>query len=648
VLLVIVVAVLAVVCWRRRKPERAQARAQRGLSVLLVSVILALNIGLVTPASAAQAGCGQAPAPERPGSGAVGWLDPPAGNGEPDSPYRTYGYAGMVWNVYEIDCGPLSFISIPARIGNWFSNQLFDSAKILVGITNSLHYTLIDGWVLGGFNEKISTAAHQIYGILFGGFASLALLVVALAILRKAIYGDLPGASKRGFLTLVALWLAASSVGLVPFYRAIDNIITQATQTAQAGFANPNDNHAIRDAFPTKLHTAIVYEGWLRGEFGNPTSPQATQFGRPLLDAQAWTWEDIQSGKDTDTNAENAKKDQYTQIATQLGPATDYFTGKSGVRIGAGFLALLQALAYSAFPFIANFMVLVTHTLLRIFTLTGPIIGLAALVNPEILRTVGKTTLTLLHNLALYALLAGVYTKFLDLILSDQSKIPLIIQIALAATAAAILAIYANPIKRTKQIYEQTRQIAHAARNTHLPRFPRGVETMGSTPGPRRGPRPEGQTQGQEAQAEQVLTPDPVRLVTSATKGVAAATEHIDKYRAEHQVRKRQTIGVAEYEINGNIGEETSTSGYREYPSAVPMPEDPTFDPGDREADAEWKILEYIVKKLNLKQSPSATGRIHITVEREPCPSCLRVLIQFHQRFRGVRITYTELGRDKD
>jgi hypothetical protein len=38
----------------------------------------------------------------------VGAIDPPQGNGEKDSPYLNYGYAGMLWNVFVDNCGPSS------------------------------------------------------------------------------------------------------------------------------------------------------------------------------------------------------------------------------------------------------------------------------------------------------------------------------------------------------------------------------------------------------------------------------------------------------------------------------------------------------------------------------------------------------------
>ena len=87
---------------------------------------------------------------------------------------------------------------------------------------------------------------------------------------------------------------------------------------------------------PRRTLHEVIYENWLRGEFGKPDAPQATQFGRKLLDAQSWTVDDITNGKDADNNAEQAKKDQYKSIATQLGPATGYFKGTDGSRIGAG------------------------------------------------------------------------------------------------------------------------------------------------------------------------------------------------------------------------------------------------------------------------------------------------------------------------
>jgi The BURPS668_1122 family of deaminases len=71
------------------------------------------------------------------------------------------------------------------------------------------------------------------------------------------------------------------------------------------------------------------------------------------------------------------------------------------------------------------------------------------------------------------------------------------------------------------------------------------------------------------------------------------------------------------------------------YPArrAVGMPSDPIFTV-TRDADAEWKLLEYLSERL----TPDSSGTVDLYSENEPCPSCRSVIAQFKQRFPGVVI----------
>jgi hypothetical protein len=435
---------------RRREPVRGRARA-----LVLVTAILGFNLALGSPAMA-QDGCAQAPNPERPGAGMVGALDPPQGNGEKDSPYLNYSYAGMVWNVYEDNCGPLSkTVTDPSTtIDTWAGNELFSMGKNIVGATNSLHYTLLNGGVLGGLNEQIGKAADSVFNNIYMQLFSVFMLILAVMMFRQIWRGDFAAVSKRALFALGGMWLAASTLVLVTNYNRIDDAIVKTTTGIQAGFVDPDTDRIVRDVLPTDLHTKVVYENWLRGEFGSPDAQQAKDFGRRLLDAQAWTWDDVRQGKDADNNTENAKKEDYKKIATELGPATGYFKGTDGSRIGAGFLAFLQAVVYSLFQLFAKLAVLLAQLLLRILTLTAPIIGLVALIHHDLLRKVGKAVGAVVLNVLILAMLAGVHFKFLQLIFSADAKLSLLTQMLLAAIVTMVFLLVGRPMRRMWQMIE--------------------------------------------------------------------------------------------------------------------------------------------------------------------------------------------------
>ena len=211
-----------------------------------MAAILGMQALVGSPAMAQQQDTSCAPFPERPGAGMVGAIDPPQGNGlrggkdsgvpytddkYPNSPYRDHGYAGMVWHVYDPNCKqPLSISDPSITIDTWAGNELFNIGKNIVGATNSLHYTLYNGGVLGGLNQQIGAAANSIFDNIYMQLFSLFMLILAILMFRQIWKGDLAvGVSKRGLFALGGMWLAASTLVLVNNYDAIDRMIVDTT-----------------------------------------------------------------------------------------------------------------------------------------------------------------------------------------------------------------------------------------------------------------------------------------------------------------------------------------------------------------------------------------------------------------------------------
>jgi hypothetical protein len=228
----------------------------------------------------------------------------------------------------------------------------------------------------------------------------------------------------------------------------------ETTTGIQNGFRNPEEDRIQRDVLPTELHNRIVYENWLRGEFGQPNDPKAEQYGRALLDAQAWKWEDLANGNDANDQAEAAKRAEYQRIYNDLGSAQGYFTGDEGSRTGAGFLAFFQSLVYSLFQFLAKLAVLLAQLLLRIFTLAAPVIGLVALVHHDILRKVGRAVGAVVLNVLILAMLAGIHFKFLQMIFSPDVQLPMLTQMLLAGIVTLVFLLVGRPMKRMWQMVE--------------------------------------------------------------------------------------------------------------------------------------------------------------------------------------------------
>ncbi|MGH3470279.1 MAG: magnesium transporter, partial [Thermocrispum sp.] len=464
----VLAALVAGIAVLRAVLRAARRRAARGVSprsraMIVVIAIVTLNVAFGSPMAMAQQ-CGEPPNPERPGTGMVGALDPAEARGEKDSPYRDYGYAGMVWHTYQTECGPLAGVTdANTTLDTWAGNQLFNIGKNIVGATNGLHYTVLEGGLFDPVYEAIEKGTEAVYNNIYAQFFGLAALLLAIYLFRHIWKGDLPAVSKKALFALGAVWLAASSFALLRYIDDVDRAIVRTTTGIQAGFVDESEERVVRHVLPTNLHNEIVYKNWLRGEFGTPDAREADEHGRDLLDAQAFTWRQMAAGDDGDEAVIEKKNDEYKRIANDLGPAAGYFTGEDGSRTGSGFISFLQSLVYSLFQLLAKAAVLLAQVLIRLLTLTAPLLGLVALLHHDTLRKVGKVAGTVAFNLIVLSVLAGVHALLLNAIFAASDSLSMLTQMAMAGMVTILLFVVGRPVRRLWQMVDVTTRAVGSA-----------------------------------------------------------------------------------------------------------------------------------------------------------------------------------------
>ncbi|GGM64492.1 hypothetical protein GCM10012275_38860 [Longimycelium tulufanense] len=432
-------------------PAAVPRRRRRGPLLVVIALVGAQSLLGAPPAFAQN--CKEAPNPERPGAGMVGALDPaPMGTGEPGSVYDEVGYAGLVWHTYDLGCGPEGVRNPNAVIDTWAGNELFNVGKNLVGATNGLHYLLLSGDLMKPLDDLIMTGTIALYNSVYAPWFGLVALLLAIVLFRHIWRGDLATISKRGMWALAAMWLAAATY-LTPliYTHALDAILITGTSQAQAGFLREVGIDE-RNALPTVLHDQVVYQNWKRGVFGSPDSPQAEQLGRDLVRAQAWTKQEVAEG--ADAGSPEPKKNAYKELANRMGSAYGYFQGVDGSRVGAGFLAMLQGLAYALFQFLAKAAILLAQVLLRVLILAGPVIGLVAMIFHDVLRAVGRAIGAALLNVIVLAAMAGLHTLMLTWIFAPARGFSLLTQMLLAGLITVVFLIIGKPVRRLWQMVE--------------------------------------------------------------------------------------------------------------------------------------------------------------------------------------------------
>jgi hypothetical protein len=460
-------------------------RTRRGEMVAVALMLLGLMLAIAalrpptalgSPGLAQVPGvddCKQAPNPERPGSGMVGAIDPtPLQTGAPNSVYAEVGYAGLVWHTYDLGCGPSGLRNPNAVIDTWTGNLLFDVGKAIVGATNGLHYALNDGGLLAPLNDLIVSGTVALYDSVYAPWFGLIAVLLAIVLFRSIWRGDLATVSKRAAWALAGIWFAAATY-LTPllYTQVLDGVLVEGSNQVRTGFLH-QAGIGQRDALPTLLHEQIIYRNWLRGEFGSPDGPQATQLGRDLVRAQAFTKQEIAAGADDpQSGVADRKKQEYKSIAGRTGSAYGYFQGVDGNRIGVGFLAALQGVMFGLFQLLAQAALLLAQVLLRVVILLGPIIGLIAILHHDLLRGVGRAVGSAVLNIVVLSALAALHTLVMVWVFDPARNISVLAQMLLAGMITLVMLLVARPIRRMWQMTE----LAVGAVGGAMPSAPPGV-----------------------------------------------------------------------------------------------------------------------------------------------------------------------------
>ena len=293
---------------------------------------------LGTPAFAQPLSCKESPEPDRPGTGLVGSLDPPTlSAGEPGSVYNEVGYAGLVWFTYDLGCVGTGVFNPAVSTDTWMGNQSLNVAKFAVGGVNWSHYLIADGGkVLDPLDNLISQATRGMYNAVFTTWVGPALLILAVLLFVLAMRGDLARqaparrASRSRRSPSGPPPTSRRSTGRRPPIRCCSTASPACRRGSSARSA-----WATATRCPTVLVDQVVYQNWLRGEFGAPDVPQAEQFGRNLLRAQTFTKAEVAEGR---ANAELAaqKKNDFAAIAGQVGDRYPYLRASPAAASGPG------------------------------------------------------------------------------------------------------------------------------------------------------------------------------------------------------------------------------------------------------------------------------------------------------------------------
>jgi hypothetical protein len=462
VALVVLAAVL--VARRRRRRARDGGRTEPGrhrrLSAVLVVIgLVGGSVLLGSPAMAQPFSCKESPEPDRPGTGLVGSLDPPTyGVGEPGSVYDEVGYAGLVWHNYDLGCAGQAVFNPASTTDTWLGNQTFNVAKFAVAGVNWSHYLIADGGeLLSPLDGLISDGTKAMYSAVFSTWVGPALLLLSVVLLFFAMRGDLARQTQRAAFGVLALVIgSAAYLAPIDWAKAADPLLLNGVTDMQEGFLG-QVGLGNRDTLPTVLVDQVIYQNWLRGEFGAPEVPQAQQLGRDLLRAQTFTKPEVAQGLDTQDLATQKKAD-FANLAGQMGDRYPYFQGISGSRVGAGLLAVVQALCIALFQLLSKVLVLVAMLILRLMVMTAPAIAVVAILKPDVLPALLRVAGAAIVNTLIVGALAGLHALLVVSLFRPDSGIDLWLALLVTGVVTVIMWAVARPFRRLASMVSLTGQ----------------------------------------------------------------------------------------------------------------------------------------------------------------------------------------------
>ncbi|SHK82363.1 hypothetical protein SAMN05443637_112206 [Pseudonocardia thermophila] len=458
-LLGVLAAAVLVDARRRRTARRTAPRRPRRRYALLVVVAIVCGSSLIgSPAMAQPLNCKEAPEPDRPGTGLVGSLDPTRSSGGVEgSVYWETGYAGLIWHNYDLGCAGAAF-NPASTTDTWLGNQVFNISKFVVGGVNWAHYLIAEGGeILAPLDELIVSAVTAMYESVFTPWIGVALAVLAALVLILTVRGDLAQQTRRMLFAVVAL-AVGSAAYLAPMglSKVADQFLLDGVTTMQEGFL-AQTGMGSTDTLPTVLVDQVLYQNWLRGVFGAPDVPQAEQFGRDLLRAQAFTIDEIDQHLDTPELVAE-KKARYAAIAEQMGDRYAYFQGKAGSRIGAAVLSVLQAVCIAVFQLLSKLLVLVAMLLIRLMVIAAPAIAVVAILKPDILPALLRVGGAAVVNTLIVGAMAGLHALVVISLFRPEANIDLWLAMLVSGVVTVVLWAVARPFRRLVSMVSLTRE----------------------------------------------------------------------------------------------------------------------------------------------------------------------------------------------
>ena len=426
---------------------------------LLVAILFAVGIavGFPTEASAASAAtppataaavalpmapwdCKTAPTASLPDTGLPGFFDPPPdpppGKGDPwaanrsTTIYDQYGYAGLGWNTYDTGCvGGLG--EMDATIDTFLGNAFMSGAVWISAATNGIHNRVAHPeQYMQPLDDVVAVVTARLNQAIWSPWGVVSLLAVAALLLFYSLSGRL-SAVILGATWAVLVLVILSGISQYPTRIAsfFDQGVTQSIASVNQSSAGLSGT-ATGD--PTRAQGALIvdeilYQAWLRGEFGDPDSPAARKWGPLLFRESTFSRAELAAARAKPDGLQSTTEQKANdwiattqQIQDQDPLAYAALQGKAKGRAGAGFMAFIGAVFTALFRLVADLFVFAGLVMLRLLVMFFPAAAVFGIIAPmsTIVRRIGNIAGASVINVVAFSVGSAIHAIAISAIVS--------------------------------------------------------------------------------------------------------------------------------------------------------------------------------------------------------------------------------------
>jgi hypothetical protein len=382
--------------------------------------------------------CLKAPEPQLPTAGLPGWVSsrPAEDNVEGiKGPFTLYGTAGYGLSMYGTGC--TGVVTHPQdTFDTAMADLAFTGAATLIAAANSARtvaYNPAEHW--GALDSLVESVNTTLYDYVFSVYGALAVLALGVMLMVTAWSGDLPkGARAAGWALIVLIGVTVVSSWPVWTVHLADDVASGGLATMHKVLGPPpehidpgkclsvnacTDHRTVATRASDNITEAVLYRSWLRAELGDADSPVAKKYGPALHAAQAYEWSNVQDfRKDPRQQPVEAahRQARWVTLAEQIKvedpEAYAHLQGLRGSdRLGAGILAAVCAVIYTAFDLTASVIIIFCFMFIRLAVMMLPFVGTFGVLiqSSGTLRWMVNKAIACIFNIVIFGGVAGAY-----------------------------------------------------------------------------------------------------------------------------------------------------------------------------------------------------------------------------------------------